>query len=478
MIGLHVGQVEYGGQSWHADPKCFKCEFCHDPLLNRSFLPKFGYVYCSHKCAVRFEQQNHNNQGHGGESFNHKFAPTQLALPPNSSCEMHRQGIHHSGPGPGPGTGRIKAASANQPTQHSFYNKTFDSNTLNQPSNVNNNNNHNQNAQLTNQTSNSHIDPLYESINLGRDLNILTLPDDPSKPLSARPISPAQTAISRKQSDPEKERISGNLPPVPPKRTNSQLSSHSSVNFPAAPNMGNTRQDSGIEGGVRENKSVSVNLTGSLNKSVNFSQYPIHSDTSSINDGTTTIGNQSVTTEKPKSILKNKKDSNFNRNDVFGASIRRGISDNDHPGDRSFNKQFSHKSRRVKSIEQGLNKSWGGPKGQGNGYYSDTNNPSDSSSTLGESEDEFDTNGDWEREAIALAHSKVINSVTPTSRSSRKDFVAQNQKKPEITHSNYSYNLDQFEKTSKKLKKQRKKQKKLLGKSGGSGKNGKPCTIQ
>ena len=268
MIGLHVGQVEYGGQSWHADPKCFKCEFCHDPLLNRSFLPKFGYVYCSHKCAVRFEQQNHNNQGHGGESFNHKFAPTQLALPPNSSCEMHRQGIHHSGPGPGPGTGRIKAASANQPTQHSFYNKTFDSNTLNQPSNVNNNNNHNQNhnqnAQLTNQTSNSHIDPLYESINLGRDLNILTLPDDPSKPLSARPISPAQTAISRKQSDPEKERISGNLPPVPPKRTNSQLSSHSSVNFPAAPNMGNTRQDSGIEGGVRENKSVSVNLTGSL----------------------------------------------------------------------------------------------------------------------------------------------------------------------------------------------------------------------
>ena len=104
-------------------------------------------------------------------------------------------------------------------------------------------------------------------------------------------------------------------------------------------------------------------------KSVNFSQYPIHSDTSSINDGTTTIGNQSVTTEKPKSILKNKKDSNFNRNDVFGASIRRGVSDNDHPGDRSFNKQFSHKSRRVKSIEQGLNKSWGGPKGQGNGYY-------------------------------------------------------------------------------------------------------------
>lgn len=241
---------------------------------------------------------------------------------------------------------------------------------------------------------------------------------------------------------------------------------------------------------MRDSKINSVNCN-SLNKSVNFSQYPIHSDTSSINDGTTTIGNQSITTEKPKSILKNKgkgkenkdnKKSNnhdkFNRNNPFGASIRRGVSENDHP-DGSLNKSFGVKSRRVKSIEQGLNKSWGGgSKGANSGFYSDADCPSDSSSTLGDSEDEYDTNGDWEREAIALAHSKVINSVTPTSRNSRKDFVAKHQKppkEPEIIHSNYSYNLDQFEKTSKKLKKQRKKQKKLSGKPG---KQGKPCTIQ
>ena len=109
--------------------------------------------------------------------------------------------------------------------------------------------------------------------------------------------------------------------------------------------------------------------------------------------------------------------------------------------------------------------------------HSDADCPSDSSSTLGDSEDEYDTNGDWEREAIALAHSKVINSVTPTSRESRREFVNKNKKEPEIIHSNYSYNLDQFEKTSKKLKKQRKKQKKLLAKGPGA-KQGKPCTIQ
>ena len=49
----------------------------------------------------------------------------------------------------------------------------------------------------------------------------------------------------------------------------------------------------------------------------------------------------------------------------------------------------------------------------------------------------------------------------------------------EINHANYSHNLDQFEKASKKLKKQRKKQKKMLEKGQSKRqKHGKPCAMQ
>merc|ERR1712157_498515 len=95
--------------------------------------------------------------------------------------------------------------------------------------------------------------------------------------------------------------------------------------------------------------------------------------------------------------------------------------------------------------------------------------------------------GDWEREAIALASSK-INSKTPTSRKDRKNFISsqnanitqmtEKTKKGqhiEINHANYSHNLDQFEKASKKLKKQRKMLEKGQSKRQ---KHGKPCAMQ
>lgn len=59
--------------------------------------------------------------------------------------------------------------------------------------------------------------------------------------------------------------------------------------------------------------------------------------------------------------MKNKsKDTDFSRSNPFAASIRRKDEN-----DRSF----SNKNRRVKSIEQGLNKSWSGKDPYRGGYY-------------------------------------------------------------------------------------------------------------
>jgi len=519
MIGLHVGQVEYGGQSWHADPKCFKCETCATPLLNRSFLPKFGYVFCSHKCSVGFE--NRSNGGVTGvtgatnnlDQIQSKFLPHQLVNMNNTNNKNNNnnnnQGLltlqitdpirhlsHQSGHAP-----------SIPPTQ-SFYNKTFENNGL---STLNNNQAQNQNQNPV----------LYESINLGRDLNILNLPDRATPETNTTAIS-----NSKMNSVIEKNSLE---PPVPPKRTDSRLSSHSSNhNFPNPPTgLESNRQDSGIsnttnrdEQGsqtnnnnnnnshtqITNNTTNNININNNtLNKSVNFSTYPVNSDTSSICDGATTIGNQStimnttsvhsnitnttvkdtfMSDNKPKkSILKN---SGFNRNNVFGSSMRR-------KDDEGMNKSFDMKSRRVRSIDQDLNKSWGGGRDPyKSGYYSDAGDyPSDSSSTIGDSDDNDHDIGDWEREAIALASSK-INSKTPTSRKDRKNFISsqnanitqmtEKTKKGqhiEINHANYSHNLDQFEKASKKLKKQRKKQKKMLEKGQSKRqKHGKPCAMQ
>ena len=48
-----VGQVAHGGQHWHASPACFSCYTCKTSLLNRPFLPRRGFVYCSVPCSKR-----------------------------------------------------------------------------------------------------------------------------------------------------------------------------------------------------------------------------------------------------------------------------------------------------------------------------------------------------------------------------------------------------------------------------------------
>ena len=48
---LLLGQVAHGGQHWHATESCFSCHTCHSSLLNRPFLPRRGFVYCSVPCS-------------------------------------------------------------------------------------------------------------------------------------------------------------------------------------------------------------------------------------------------------------------------------------------------------------------------------------------------------------------------------------------------------------------------------------------
>lgn len=48
-----IGQVAHGGQHWHATDACFLCHTCHKSLLNRPFLPRRGFVYCSVPCSKR-----------------------------------------------------------------------------------------------------------------------------------------------------------------------------------------------------------------------------------------------------------------------------------------------------------------------------------------------------------------------------------------------------------------------------------------
>lgn len=51
VIGVDDGQVAHGGQHWHATESCFSCHTCHSSLLNRPFLPRRGFVYCSMPCS-------------------------------------------------------------------------------------------------------------------------------------------------------------------------------------------------------------------------------------------------------------------------------------------------------------------------------------------------------------------------------------------------------------------------------------------
>ena len=51
MLFVFLGQVAHGGQHWHATESCFSCHSCHSSLLNRPFLPRRGFVYCSVPCS-------------------------------------------------------------------------------------------------------------------------------------------------------------------------------------------------------------------------------------------------------------------------------------------------------------------------------------------------------------------------------------------------------------------------------------------
>lgn len=51
VIGVDDGQVAHGGQHWHATQSCFSCHTCHSSLLNKPFLPRRGFVFCSVGCS-------------------------------------------------------------------------------------------------------------------------------------------------------------------------------------------------------------------------------------------------------------------------------------------------------------------------------------------------------------------------------------------------------------------------------------------
>lgn len=59
LIGLDAGQMQYGGQHWHATESCFSCVCCRQSLLGRPFLPKYGQIFCSKACSVG-EDQTHS----------------------------------------------------------------------------------------------------------------------------------------------------------------------------------------------------------------------------------------------------------------------------------------------------------------------------------------------------------------------------------------------------------------------------------
>lgn len=276
MIGLHVGQVEYGGQSWHADSKCFKCEFCSEPLLNRSFLPKFGYVYCSHKCAVRFEQHqnkvkkqqlqnNQNPQQNSQLPFNNQLPSS------NSAYEYHKNNLqkqqthmlnHNLNHLKGNTLSNSQynqnlisnynppvTSKSNQP--HNFYNKSFENNTLN----------------LNSTTSNSNLEPLYESINLGRDLNILPHPED----LKTNNNSNTNTHVNTHQNNTNNasQHITNNLSsnlnhsnPVAPHNLN-----HSPSNLDKHSNISESNQTN--NGSYIVNGSITTNHTLNTHTSIN-----------------------------------------------------------------------------------------------------------------------------------------------------------------------------------------------------------------
>lgn len=469
VIALDQGTVSYQGQIWHAQPTCFSCKYCETPLLNRAFLPKFGMVFCSHDCSNRYEQTTsqilHQSvtptgtqlqlagvpDGHAGQSQQQHQHPAASRAYASTSSNI-RQRIAELEQARGAGN---TASPGGQPNPFKRERDSGASLGYKEASPVAFA--HSESLQVRDTTTQSRGN---SSSNMYKSVDTSQLPFRPIAPAttSSAPFPPPpahlqQNSIDSQQQQqqpsaqihvPAKLSLNANFaykpaPPVPPKRTNSQLSNPQSIDSSSNANSnGLTVQPLGHVPSQTSLTNQSGVSQGTMNKSVNFNQNPVHSETSSIvetnstNGGNTTLNTTATTA--PKSILKKKKNDGtsqhhdflkqFQRGSKHTQSLRRG-KESAIQSEPECVLPFSQKSRRAKSIEQDLNKLWDGDskrasgssrkhnrsfshKSSNSGYHSDNAFDSDSSSTLGD-EDEEDDSGDWEHQAIALANSKIIN---------------------------------------------------------------------
>lgn len=460
IIGLDQGQVEYNGQVWHADRSCFCCLSCEMPLLNRAFLPKGGNVFCSHGCSEKYDtvEQSQPQVTSGLPNLTNLKHHNSACDIPLSSLNPALLGGYDNGLLPNGLPAGITPLPPPEPIYESIMSPTPSKNSLVAPGPP-------RNIKLTpcmtdaNQFQGSPFRPIsppgYKENSLKTNNIDINFSRENSTNLIVRNSS---------NNSPEGVNFMGKsslAPPVPPKRTNSQLSDQN--------NSGSS------------NANLQYDRITTLNKSVNFNTVLIPSETSSINGPTES--------SKPKSILKNYRSSSpptlpsssknnkfdkssnpFPRNSLNTSSISHKLSQPDIP--------FSSKSRKFRSNEN-LNRSWfgGGKKEKKNksnsGYYSDVDNDSlssESSSTLTDDfDDKNDVNGDWEREALALANKNVNG----------RDIILQNMQMQNNNSSNLKVqqNLEQFNRDAKKLKQGKKGKSRKFGKSSSS-KPGKPCLVQ
>jgi len=395
IIALNQEQVEYHGQVWHAAPQCFACHQCKTSLLTKAFLPKHCYVFCSLECGNKFEQSQVNSQYQKVECYRQPLTKTDSLIeslsdlpPPPSSTQVQQK------------TNPFRPA-------------------LNRSGSC---------------------EPIYESINYPP---ITKLSQSPFANNTNTPEFIRKHNVHKNQS---------HQPPLPPKRTNSQLSDHSSIQFNQSVSNTNILQNKavGITPGYGipehffpkvsqtppQNNSNSTSNSISANKSVVFNTIPV-SETSSVTD--------QQTSNKPKGILKN---TSSHPTSFLTNSLRRD--------------DFKSERRRFRSIDQDLNKSWNYDKNSKKkfncGYYSDVDihSDTDSSSTIEDQNEDF--NGDWEREAIAELNKqrhKSTSAVPSTFLNTQTNFASNSA--PSLKAQR---NLAKFNKTSKKLKKRENKKSK------------------